>query len=727
MSAAFEEIRLEDIPVDDIDFSDLEKEYDVVEKFSFNQYVVVTGAPVIPESKVAVLKKALTGLFSKAGEVVDMEFPIQDGKTKGFLFVECASPADSTKIIKAYNGKRLDLKHRLFLYTMKDVEKYTSETFNTEMQEPVLPEFFPSSALKSWLENGSCRDQYVVQNSDLTTIMWNTQMEDDPDALVERRSKWSTNYVRFSPKGTYLFTYHPQGVVMWGGPKFDRLRRFYHPNVRTSSVSPTEKYLVTYSSDPIVVDNEDPECPFSTKNEGHQLCIWDISTGLLLVTLPVTTSVQLQWPIVRWSYNDEYCARLSGDRLVVHDVKKKFAPIDSKALTTTGIRDFSFAPTGVKLAPFRSTDEPSVLLSYWTPETNNMSCKATIVEVPRGRVLKTVNLVQVSNVTLHWQDNSEFICFNVERHTKSKKTLFSNLEICKLTEKDIPGEKIELKDTVIEFQWEPHGKRFVAIAAHDTGDDNPAIPRNIIMFFAPEKKDPKDKTNTVKKWVEVASISDRFSNTVAWSPAGRFVTVATLVKATVRRSDFSFYDMDYTGESTINKVDNASANISNIGKSTFSSATDLEWDPSGRWLAVWSSSLKHKNENGFKIFNIAGKVIKDEPIPNFKHFAWRPRPASLLTNGEKKKIRTNLREWSAQFAEQDAMEADVATRELILRQRELLKEWNAYRASTESHFENSFGYKPFDMVDLHTPDSAFISIEEVKEEIVEQTEENVTE
>ena len=54
----FEDIKLEDIPVDDIDFSDLEEQYKVTEEFNFDQYIVVNGAPVIPSAKVPVLKKA---------------------------------------------------------------------------------------------------------------------------------------------------------------------------------------------------------------------------------------------------------------------------------------------------------------------------------------------------------------------------------------------------------------------------------------------------------------------------------------------------------------------------------------------------------------------------------------------------------------------------------------------------------------------------------------------
>lgn len=728
MATEFEDIKLDEIPVDDVDFTDLEEQYKVTDDFSFDQYIVVSGAPVIPESKVPVLKKALTGLFSKAGKVIDMEFPIDAGtkKSKGFLFVECASQADADRIIKAFHTKRLDLKHRLYLYTMKDVERYNSDSFEVDFKEPEMPSFVPSSALKSWLQDELVRDQYVLQKDDLTTVFWNTTLE-DADNVVESRDNWSNNYVRFSPYGTYLFSYHDQGVVAWGGPHFDRLRRFYHPNVRTSSVSPNEKYLVTFSADPIVCNDDDTDSPFTKRNEGHQLCIWEITTGLLMTTFPVVKSPFLHWPLVRWSFNSKYCARMVGDTLVVHDSTNGFAPMESKALKVPGIRDFSFAPAGVKLHPYRQNDEPSVLLAYWTPETNNMSCKGTVVEVPRGRVLKTVNLVQVSDVSLHWQNQAEFLCFNVERHSKTGKTLFSNLEICKLTEKDIPVEKIEFKDCVKAFEWEPNGNRFVAIADRDNGDDNPAIPRHVISFFAPEAQEKEKNRQAVgiKKWKKVAEIADKFSNTISWSPAGRFVVVATLVKPNVRKSDFLFFDMDFAGEKNINENTEVQASLKDVAKPTFMSATDMKWDPSGRFLSVWSSALKHKMENGFKIYNVGGVMIKEEIITNFKNFAWRPRPASLLSNAERKKVRKNLKEWSAQFEEQDAMEADSAMRDLILRQRELLKEWHEYREASSKQMSDAFGYQAFDVLPLDDNEDDYTVVEEVKEEILEEKEEKV--
>ncbi len=68
---------------------------------------------------------------------------------------------------------------------------------------------------------------------------------------------------------------------------------------------------------------------------------------------------------------------------------------------------------------------------------------------------------------MHWQSNGDFLCVKIDRHTKTKKSTFANLEIFRVREKDIPVEVIEVKDTVIAFAWEPKGERFTIITTND--------------------------------------------------------------------------------------------------------------------------------------------------------------------------------------------------------------------------------------------------------------------
>ena len=71
-----------------------------------------------------------------------------------------------------------------------------------------------------------------------------------------------------------------------------------------------------------------------------------------------------------------------------------------------------------------------------------------------------------------------------------------------------------------------------------------------------------------------------------------------------------------------------------------------------------------------------------------------------------------MREYSAQFEEIDAMEADAAVKEAILARRKALEEWRAYRAKHANKKAQASEVKAE-------------TIEEIKEEIIEEKEEVV--
>ena len=79
-----------EINLDDIDFSDLEEKYEA--DVGLDNYIIVDGAPIAPESKVPVLTKVLRKLFSTVGEIIEGDegiyMPLEDGKSKGYLFIQ---------------------------------------------------------------------------------------------------------------------------------------------------------------------------------------------------------------------------------------------------------------------------------------------------------------------------------------------------------------------------------------------------------------------------------------------------------------------------------------------------------------------------------------------------------------------------------------------------------------------------------------------------------------
>jgi uncharacterized protein with WD repeat len=54
---------------------------------------------------------------------------------------------------------------------------------------------------------------------------------------------------------------------------------------------------------------------------------------------------------------------------------------------------------------------------------------------------------------MHWQSSGDYLCVKVDRHTKTKKSTYTNFELFRIREKDIPIEQLEIKDQIVAFAW----------------------------------------------------------------------------------------------------------------------------------------------------------------------------------------------------------------------------------------------------------------------------------
>ncbi|CAH6718939.1 eukaryotic translation initiation factor 3 subunit B [[Candida] jaroonii] len=703
----------QEIRLDDIDFSDLEAQYSVSADFGLDNYIVVDGAPVTTENKVPVLTKVLKKLLSTAGELADGEdgfhMPVEDGETKGFLFAQYKEPESARRAIKQLNGKQLDKKHRLLVNALTDVEKYGLEgNIPESFVEPEIPPFKEHGYLKDWLQDEQGRDQALLHFSETVGIYWNKK-KNDPEPVIEPRKGFTSKYAKFSPKGTYLCSIHPQGVQTWGGPEFQSMQKFIHNQVRLIDFSPNENYLVTLSPVGIQLPENPAErehFPFKEESIDHKLVVWNLKTGEPARTFALPPHLEGQkempWPLVKWSFDDKYCARQGPNAIAIYETPS-FQLLNKKLVEVDSIVDFEWAPSGVQLSGSKSETGDHVL-SYWTPESSNQTARVALMQIPSTNILRTINLFQVSDCKMHWHDESKYLCVKVDRHTKSGKTIFSNLEFFKTTERDIPVEKLELKDVVINFAWEPRSNRFITISRLDDGNNNPSIPKNTISFYTHEETNKGKATSSKYKCFQ--KVEDKFSNNILWAPKGRFVVIANIGKS---NGEIEFYDCSFEDDNKANNKTNNN-NVKLLKSEKYGGMTNISWDPSGRFVSAWSSSWIHNIENGYKLFEFTGNLLRDDTIDQFREFIWRPRPASLLSAADRKKVRKNLREYSAQFDEADAMEADAATREAILLRRRLLEEWRSYR----SKYANQASEKNEVQAEI---------IEEIKEEIIEEREE----
>ena len=428
---------------------------------------------------------------------------------------------------------------------------------------------------------------------DKVGVFWN-QKRDPPEPIVDR-NHWTQLFVQWSPQGTFLASVHQQGVQLWGGPSFGRQKQFPHPFVSLIEFSPNEKYITTWSNQPIVV--EEGKGPLTLEEEGKHIIIWDIITGKPLRSfvahdLPAPPGIEgevapkrkVQWPAFKWSADEKYVARMRpGESISIYTLPS-MALLDKTSFKIEGIVDFEWSPGTVQREGVKTEEQ---LLCFWTPELGSNPAKVGLVSVPSKEIIRTRNLFNVTDAKLHWQSEGRYVCVKVDRHSKSKKSLATNLEIFRVKEKNIPCEVVEsIKDPVINFAWEPKGDRFVLITAGEAVAGAAVAAKTAVHFFCPEKV----KGTGVGNFKLLKSIEKKNSNGIYWSPKGRFVVVGTV--AVQQHFDIDFYDLDYEGEKPAEAQDLA-ANLMLMNSSEHYGLTDIDWDPTGRYVVTSASFWTH--------------------------------------------------------------------------------------------------------------------------------------
>lgn len=136
-------------------------------------------------------------------------------------------------------------------------------------------------------------------------------------------------------------------------------------------------------------------------------------------------------------------------------------------------------------------------------------------------------------------------------------------------------------------------------------------------------------------------------------------------------------------------------------------------------------------ENGYHLYTFSGHLLREEPIDQFKQWAWRPRPERLLSKDEMKNVRKNLREYSRAFEEADNAKRSSADKAVVDARRRQLEEWLAWRERTmEDLLEDrrELGLEEVSeeraaLVVLEDEEAEGKVVEEIFEEILEESEE----
>merc|ERR1712004_935593 len=221
-----------------------------------------------------------------------------------------------------------------------------------------------------------------------------------------------------------------------------------------------------------------------------------------------------------------------------------------------------------------------------------------------------------------------------------------------MREKQIPVDSVEIKENVEAFSWEPIGSKFAIIHGES---------QNMSVSFY--------SVTTGQTPTMIKKYERKTANHIFWNPAGQFVVLAGL-----RNMNGVLEFIDTSDFTTMNSGEHFMA-------------TDIAWDPTGRYVMSAVSWWGHKVDNAYWIWSFQGRKQKLFQLDRFCQFLWRPRPPCFLTHKQIMDIKKNLKKYSVEFDVVDKMKISDISKEKLEQRQAARTKYDEYRKKRLAEFD----------------------------------------
>mmetsp|Transcript_36181 Transcript_36181/g.84827 ORF Transcript_36181/g.84827 Transcript_36181/m.84827 type:complete len:709 (-) Transcript_36181:75-2201(-) len=603
---------------------------------SFPNAVFVCNVPSVSREKYDKLMGVLKKLVDKYGPN-ERYMPLNEETqmTDGFVIVTYEKPECADEAVKTMNGFQLDKNHVFKVVKFDQFDHIVNRSDNFVPNHTLTT--FSRSDFRDWLLDKKCREQFLIRYQQETEIYWHDTAIGRPvkqyggEREKEQKKIWCDWKVQWSPQGSYVVTFHQQGVALWAGPEFTKKQRFPHASAKYVEFSPTEEFILTWNG----AHASDKDAASNSA-----VCIFRVLTGECVrkcrtpAVLPLGDEHPNQYFL--WSFDGKYVAECGEAKIYVRDTETfeliKDEEGKKKALNYDGLHTFQWSPK-------------DNIIAAWILEKENNPARLVLVDIPSRKELQTRSKTQVE-AQMHWQSEGDYLCLIVTKLSKAKKKGATNIEIFRMREKNIPVEGVEVKETVKGFYWETKGSRFAVLLTDESGH-HPKL-----AFYALEKQK--------LECIYTFDLPSNSFNAMFWAPEGQYFVCAALGHG----------DLLWGALMQDNKFEV-------LHKDEHFMLTNVEWDPSSRYVMTSVTQpmsneiggFKYQMEAGYNIWTFQGRILYKEQKEKLFYIQWRPHPPSLMSDNELKNIRTNIKTFSKKYDSIDE-KAKEAARQAYRQERE---------------------------------------------------------
>lgn len=590
---------------------------------NYDSYIVVMGTPIVDENKKSklelLIKAKILKKFNLDEALRSIDFEMGDnGLSTGNIIMGFSDAEKAIEAAIALDRFILDKNHTFSALTFGDYLGIVDNTVEDETTN-----FMSRKMLANWQDQSFLRLQALTSTENKFGLVdFHTLKE---TITIKRSTEFDTfiKKLEFSASGNYLIVYYNNCFELYGGKDLKKITRIHHSKVKKVVFSPHEDHVMSFNG--TVSDNKSAE----------NIIVWNLFTGVKLrIFKLVNKALENTYAF------DSTNSFVSGIQEV--DNKRHTFVYDLKTMVVvadpvTQKRSQLDTPNPINCAWSKSDSLLAVASGVLDESTEPQNARngIFIFKIPERTKISWVNFTfKILEANLIWATFDKLL--NAEMIIKVKK---KNEKLVQAGYVDFPKRRVLVstvenigKTEMPELIYSPNGKYLVTLT------EDPKSRKYRIDFISIEKID-----NSNYKPKVLDTIDKQRYKTVYFCPFSRFVLL-------VEGKNILFAEFKEIKNKTEFKL------IKEIETKGFNK---IEWSPCGRFIAL---TRKVGQNCELSIYDIYGKVIKDQLVSNSDKIFWRSFaliPDYMPSKPEIENFKTEIKDNFDQLKKEDDKVIDL--------------------------------------------------------------------